>query len=218
MKKSMFVFAFCAVAVTGFGTETYDATTGYVTFSGDWVKGFASEAGWSDGLAPHSGTNYYIGAGNSLSADSSAQNKTFQGDRLVVAGSVFHGVSGGYTVGWCPVEFLPGATYVFYSVGSISTEAAWTVSATEDKPFRMRYSRALKAGNPKSWQFLIASQMPPSLFCACQFSANSDVILDACSTSSHFLTPLIIQVDSRHPPTPNRSHFQIICSLYYGAY
>jgi len=130
--------------------EAYDATTGYVTLSRQGTGGFTGADGWSDGMPPHSGTNYYISATGSLHFNNAnALGMVFPGDRLVVEGKIEHSVGWGGKFGWGEVEFLPGAIYYYWSPGEI-TNGSWTVSATAENPFLIQYSRD---DNPVNYQF-----------------------------------------------------------------
>ena len=91
-------------AATFAGAATYDASTGYVTLVNGGAYGSDSPLtsnkvsktnsatselidAWSDGLAPHSNTNYYAGVGNKFqfrTPPSSAGAVVFQGGHLVV--------------------------------------------------------------------------------------------------------------------------------------
>ena len=124
MKTQMgFVSAFLAVAAPAVLMAdatlptTFDASTGYVTMTGtDSAHGSRSQYAfcnsdnngslppvgtgktgkWSDGLAPHSGTNYYVGSSMTLCTDNASGACTFAGDRLVIGnGGVLQSMANG---------------------------------------------------------------------------------------------------------------------------
>ena len=64
-KTNACVFGLMALATSFAHAETYDATTGYVTMNNndsEKVRSLDSAGNWSDGQAPHVGTNYYVRA------------------------------------------------------------------------------------------------------------------------------------------------------------
>lgn len=64
-KTNACVFGLMALAASFAHAEIYDATTGYVTLKSDdtdAVRSLNGAGNWSDGKAPHSGTNYYVKA------------------------------------------------------------------------------------------------------------------------------------------------------------
>lgn len=141
----------CAVASMAFA-ENYDslytAETGYVTMTGNDSKdnsGFVNKGKWSDGNAPHPGTNYYVGASRIFSTPNLAEynDHVFQGDKLVVAGKISHTAGSSAKINWGNTEFLPGSAYHFNSVGMIKA-GDFQVNGTEDAPFQFSVSRGVE--------------------------------------------------------------------------
>lgn len=84
--------------------ETYDATTGFVTAETAWssaatngfnaAKDAKGNSYWSDGLAPHPDTNYYVKSGFSFYTPKDNKEKPqWQGGKLVLAGTMWPGAS-----------------------------------------------------------------------------------------------------------------------------
>lgn len=154
--RAVVSFCVCAVAFSAYA-ENYDslytADTGYVTMTrndSDTDSGFAGAGEWSDELPPHPDTNYYVGVERVFSTPNSTDynDHVFGGGLLVVAGGILHRASSSATISWGEVEFLPGSTYHFGSVGPIAS-GNFRVKATVDNPFRFTLKR--DSGGKKSF-------------------------------------------------------------------
>jgi len=152
--------------------STFDASTGYVTMTasdGATVGGqsFAAALHWSDGAAPHSGTNYYVSGSSQLwtphptdlpKTDDVAR-KTFQGDSLVLAGCFWsfndkneitiptlHAVGGGYFNYSGEKPQLHGTCYVH----SRSSSPAYLMFAMNSSAIIQKFGMDL-VGDEDSW-------------------------------------------------------------------
>lgn len=117
-------------------SEVYDASTGYVTQIADSSKNMMAMDPklWSDGAVPHSGTNYYVAAGNLLYCDYSSVTN-FAGDELVLGGFIRQLASGwGHKISFPHVVMLPGSYLLYSNTGRI--EADCTVEGTAANPAR----------------------------------------------------------------------------------
>ena len=120
----------------------YTAETGYVTMKKNDSSGFVEAGQWSDGQAPHSDTNYYVGTGITFSTPNNSElnGRVFAGNKLVVAGKITHSAGSASTISWGNTEFLPGSIYHFNSVGKIMA-GSFTVKGTEENPFKFCINR-----------------------------------------------------------------------------
>lgn len=125
----------------------YSAATGYVTMSGNdstsastTQSSFNSKGKWSDGKDPHSGTNYYVNSTRTLTVPNA--NATFAGNKIVVAGTVFQVATGGKNIKWSDAEFLPGSKFRIQQVAPIRCNGCFTISGTEEAPFKMYSTRS----------------------------------------------------------------------------
>ena len=118
--------------------EVYDASTGYVTQTGESGKNaMGLEASiWSDGKIPHAGTNYYVAANRFLYCDYAAVTN-FQGDKLVLAGYVRQ-LASQYAnrLVFPHIVMLPGSYLLHTGAGRIV--ATCTVKGTAARPAECR--------------------------------------------------------------------------------
>ncbi len=106
----------------------YTAETGYVTLdASDTGNGanssFHSAKNWSDGKAPHSGTNYYVKAGKTLYLDDVGNSSVpagFDGDSLVVAGVILMNGAWGRVADCGPLTMLPDSSFYWVNVGHVT--------------------------------------------------------------------------------------------------
>ena len=131
MSKCMLfaIAGFCAIAYGQTYNDLYTAAAGYVTLDGnDSGNGanssFHTAKNWSDGKAPHRGTNYYVKTGCILYLDYTGSEEQqpagFDGDSIVVGGTVrMEGAYGAKAI--CgPLTMLPGSVFDWHTVGEIS--------------------------------------------------------------------------------------------------
>lgn len=124
---------------------TFDESAGYVTLtkSDDFtVNSFERIGNWSDGLAPHKGTNYFV---NAKWLYAIGTYPTFHGDRLVFDGSIRFSSGGNPHFGdlWAVSngKAKKEECTMFTTVGGISNavttsaESSFTVFANEKSPF-----------------------------------------------------------------------------------
>ena len=158
MKKiSMMIAAGIAALAWSYGDlpNTFDASTGYVTMktrdnTGAGNQAFYFGTHWSDGLPPHSDTNYYVKSGMCLgtphqNSDVTAQQAedpdgylTFQGGTLVIAGFLWH-LNGTYEFTFPDLHMLPGA-YINYTGNKPTLHGTMTVYGTKASPTRIAFS------------------------------------------------------------------------------
>ena len=125
--------------------DLYTEETGYVTMKKSDTKtvvSFAAVGNWSDGNPPHPETNYYVGTELILRGpnDSSYDNVTFAGRRLVIAGQITHPASSSRKTRWGDTFFLPGSKYYFNSVGTVAA-GDFYIESTEQNPFTFSVKR-----------------------------------------------------------------------------
>ena len=144
-------------AATSFGgygdlPDTFDASTGYVTLNandgtGAGNQSFFLKKNWSDGNAPHAGTNYYVRSNLQLGtphvdSDVTAQLAvdsdclTFKGDTLVLGGCIWH-LNGTYPFTFPDLRLLPGSK-IDYTAFKSSLKGTATVYGTSGNPFYIR--------------------------------------------------------------------------------
>lgn len=132
--------------------DTFDASTGYVTLTGNDNTGAANQSfflptHWSDNQAPHADTNYYVKAGwclgtphqdsdvtAQLAIDSDCQ--TFKGRTLVIAGYIWH-LNGTYDFTFPDLRMLPN-TYISYTAIKTPLSGTMTVYGTAAQPTCLR--------------------------------------------------------------------------------
>lgn len=177
------------LATAAFGADNlpsvFNATTGYVTLNASDATGadnqsFFRAKNWSDGQAPHAGTNYFVKAGlrvctphvdsdvaSQLATDATCQ--TFKGDSLVLAGYLWH-LNGTYTFTIPDFRMLPGS-YISYTALKKTLEGTLTVYGTKTAPSLFRIGAVSLAqpfgmdvkGGADSCLALGWSQQPPWL-------------------------------------------------------
>ena len=145
-----------AALAWGYGDlpNTFDASTGYVTMktrdnTGAGNQAFYFGTHWSDGLPPHSDTNYYVKSGMCLgtphqNSDVTAQQAidsdgylTFQGRSVVIAGYIWH-LNGTYEFTIPDLHMLPGA-YISYTANKPTLHGTMTVYGTKATPTRIQF-------------------------------------------------------------------------------
>ena len=166
MKKvGMVLVTGLAVLAWGYGDlpNTFDASTGYVTMktrdnTGAGNQAFYFGTHWSDGLPPHSDTNYYVKSGMCLgtphqNSDVTAQQAidsdgylTFQGRSVVIAGYIWH-LNGTYEFTIPDLHMLPGA-YISYTANKPTLHGTMTVYGTPAQPTRINFSMGEKKTIP----------------------------------------------------------------------
>lgn len=124
----------------------YTAATGYVTMNkSDDTSGttssFNSAGNWSDKKEPHSDTNYYVRSGQRFTIPDA--NATFDGRNIVIAGTAYQIATGGKTIKWSDVEFLPGSQYRILQIAPIRSNEStgFTISGSESAPFKFFSTR-----------------------------------------------------------------------------
>lgn len=133
MMKRCMLLGYASLSAMAFAHDKshdafYTAETGYVTLdASDTGNGanssFHSANNWSDGKAPHSGTNYYVKAEKTLYLDyvhDSSEPDGFEGDSLVVAGEVRMSGAWGQVADCGPLTMLPDSSFYWVNVGHVT--------------------------------------------------------------------------------------------------
>lgn len=143
MNRHFCACRFCVLLVAAgvgqvFASEVFDETTGYVTLDGTDTAGavtsFNGAGHWSDGQAPHQGTNYFIGASGTLRTPSihSKTNFVFAGDTLVVDknGTAIQQGNGGTSSTTFPCLHVYNGTWLFSQIPANVYGETWVHSAS----------------------------------------------------------------------------------------
>ena len=138
--KRIMMLAVCMASLTVLG-EKYDASTGYVTRKGGSDNHFLLGDGWSDGLPPHSDTNYYCNGTFVNLGNPSGDHTPFQGKVLVMDSQIQYSAASGRECPFGDTIFLPGSSIFHWSVAPI-TAGRFTFKSTEAKPMTWTYGRS----------------------------------------------------------------------------
>ena len=151
MNKSRGVMLAVLFAAVSASAGSYDATSGYVTMtknSSSSAKALEPEI-WSDGNAPHAGTNYYVKAGWQLYFNY-ASVTNFMGDKLVVAGDIRQEAgSSSSSVEFPSLVLLPGSLVRHSAFGVL--KGSFSVCGTAEQPVEVHHAY----GNSKTAEILM---------------------------------------------------------------
>ena len=144
MKKLRVAFGCAIVSAFAAFAENPPPYEDYVTLTNSDATGssgsFHSAGYWSDGLAPHTDASYYVPAGKTLSSyakgTTSAEDRTWRGGPLVIAGTYSQTVSGGhYLPTIADITFVDNSTFAFPGpYTGFASKTKVTILAAEDQP------------------------------------------------------------------------------------